>query len=227
MKKTIALGIFLAVFVFNLVGCTVREVQPPETISIETAYGPCQWGMTKEEVFEALSIREDQVLEEEDSDIGKVIKISWDEPVYDQPVPYLAFLFDPIEQVSGDTTPRLIEIRFLYDKNAKLEDIWDSIKKVYGESSQFTVRDEFSDSYSTWAKSRQTLLEAFTPSAKEAMREVCKDIIYSSEDEFEESLNVPLVEVSSFGEEYKSDSLYMIQIMGSNQVIAELLNARS
>ena len=59
------------------------------------------------------------------------------------------------------------------------------------------------------------------------MREVCKDIIYSSEDEFEESLNVPLVEVSSFGEEYKSDSLYMIQIMGSNQVIAELLNARS
>ena len=32
------------------------------------------------------------------------------------------------------------------------------------------------------------------------MREVCKDIIYSSEDEFEESLNVPLVEVSSFGE---------------------------
>ena len=62
---------------------------------------------------------------------------------------------------------------------------------------------------------------------KEAMREVCKDIIYSSEDEFEESLNVPLVEVSSFGEEYKSDSLYMIQIMGSNQVIAELLNARS
>ena len=132
--------------------------------------------------------------------------------VYDQPVPYLAFLFDPIEQVSGDTTPRLIEIRFLYDKNAKLEDIWDSIKSVYGESSQFTVRDEFSDSYSTWAKSRQTLLEAFTPSAKEAMREVCKDIIYSSEDEFEESLNVPLVEVSSFGEEYKSDSLYMIPV---------------
>ena len=37
--------------------------------------------MTKEEVFEALSIQEDQVLEEEDSDIGKVIKISWDEPV--------------------------------------------------------------------------------------------------------------------------------------------------
>ena len=62
MKKTIFSGIFFAVFLFSLVGCTVQEVQPPETISIETAYGPCQWGMTKEEVFEALSIQEDQVL---------------------------------------------------------------------------------------------------------------------------------------------------------------------
>ena len=221
MKRIIAFGICLTVFLFSLAGCTV-----PEMISIETAYGPCKWGMTKEEVFDVLSIQEDQVIGEEPVNDGYAITISWDQPVYGQKVSSLSFRFDPLQAYAEDSIPRLIGINISYLKESKIEDIWDSVTTAYKTCEDFNVREELPDGTAVWVETKENLNSKLTQPAKDFMEDLLASSqgVESLSDQLE---RMSLVTVSVMGQEYfTADYAYNVTIEGYNQQIAGILNER-
>lgn len=226
MKKTAAFGICVLIFLLSLAGCTAQEFPPPDVISVETAYGPCRWGMTKEEVFEVLSIQEDQIIEEEFVDDGYAVSVSWNQPVYGLKVASLSFRFDPLKFYAEDSVPRLIGINIIYLKETKVEDIWNSVTTAYKTCADFDVREELPDRTAVWAETKETLNSQLTQPAKDFMGELLASSqgVESLSDQLE---RMSLVTVSVMGQEYfTADSVYNVTIEGYNQQIAEILNQR-
>ena len=230
MKKAAAFGICVLIFLLSLAGCTAQEFPPPDVISVETAYGPCRWGMTKEEVFEALSIQEDQIIEEEFVDDGYAVSVSWNQPVYGLKVASLSFRFDPLKFYAEDSVPGLIGVQITYLKESQVEDIWNSVTTAYKTCADFEVREELPDRTAVWAETKETLNSQLTQPAKDFMGELLTPDSESSdpvEDLAEQLERKSLVTVSVVGQEYfTADSVYNVTIEGYNQQIAEILNQR-
>ena len=232
MRRYILVWLCLLLVVFSLSGCNPQEqqTQPGGVLDTQTAYGPCKWGMTKEEVFEVLSIQEDQIIEEEFVDDGYAVSVSWNQPVYGLKVASLSFRFDPLKFYAEDSVPGLIGINITYLKDTQIEDIWNSVTTAYKTCADFDVREELPDRTAVWAETKETLNSQLTQPAKDFMGELLTPDSESSdpvEDLAEQLERKSLVTVSVVGQEYfTADSVYNVTIEGYNQQIAEILNQR-
>lgn len=226
MKRWLLIGLCMMLTVMCLSSCSIQKNH--ERIMEETAYGACKWGMTREEVFQALSIREDQITGTESTPYGDGVIVSWDQPVYGLKVDSLEFAFDPLEAHTKDTIPRLTSIGIAYPKGTELEDIWESISKVYQEAPAFQVREEYTEEYAVWAKTEQTLASELTQPAKEALRTLYGDsLVTSNEEAWNSHLEgEALVDITSNGKKYSLDSIYGVAINGFNFLLSKSLNAQ-
>lgn len=231
MKRYFLMGFCLVLLLLSLSGCKNQQVQelPGDQITEQTAYGPLKWGMTEEEVFVALSIREEQVLERETIYRGYAVSVAWDQPVYGLKLDSLDFNFDAFEGYSRDSVPRLVNLGFTYPEDTELTDIWDSLTEVYKKSPAFSVTEEYpeNNSYTTWAKTNHTLSSELTQPAKDAMRELFKESMYADEENWDPYLEgAPLVEIISIEKDTLVRSKHSVRVKGEWAQIANILNAR-
>ena len=221
-----------------LVSCMLSSCTSPENtgtpdsgFSVEpVAYGSCKWGMTEEEVLQALSLSEDQVTDGgTDQSGGHAIQVEWDQPVFGEEISAFILYFESLEAYSDDPTLRLTGIQINYTEETSIEDIWDSVSQEYSQYPEFEIREKATEKSAVWVQSRETLYSSLTPSANQAILALYQSDPYTSytEEGWQEELKgEPLVSVDFIPKPSTAGFTHRIMIRGYNQQIAEIMNQR-
>lgn len=138
MKKLIAMICILAVAFLS--SCSLNPGQTP-TPSASSKYGPIpfpglEWGMTKQEIMDALHLQEDQ-LSEEDNNMSFAYET--DEVLFGCKLTQVAFIMTNDLRVEPSNTPRLLKIRLSFaDKTPESFSVVKSnLEAQYGEPSPY------------------------------------------------------------------------------------------
>lgn len=249
MKKLLAIFCLLAVAFLS--SCGLNSSQSP-TSPASSKYGPIpfaglEWGMTKQEIMDALHLQEDQLLEEGGE---RSFGYKTDEIFFGGKLTEVGFIMTWDQKIDPSKTPRLQKIRLVFaDKSPESFSIVKSnLEAQYGEPEPYRTFNEVDngkispafpeppcDDRSFWYSS-ETVENAMTGPAKEQFRSLLleTDNVINQHLDDEENWeiyqkNCPLVNVQlDFREDALPKSEYgKLVYDGSYSYYAALLNVEN